>query len=197
MSNRASGSPTTKVGRVTKDLLPLSSPGNLRPFTESQNCRWLTPTTGGVMGVIAGKRHFEGPPEVEASSKSLGSAVSHGSVSVSDPSDVSGTRCIPSSPMVAGLLQTKGVPATDYSVWSGYPQQQTTASGLIQWEMRSEYKLLPRRTTAPCWRSRAKSTTAVHTSKRHNINGSSTYSEVKHNLEEQTVETAQRARHIL
>ena len=112
--------------------LPLSSPGNLRPFTESQNCRWLTPTTGGVMGVIAGKCHCEGPPEAEASSRSLGSAVSHGSVSVSDPSEVSGTRCIPSSPMVAGLLQTKGVQATDYSVWSGYPQQQTTASGLIQ-----------------------------------------------------------------
>ena len=82
------------------------------------------------MGVIAGKRHFEGPPEAEASSKSLGSAVSHGSVSVSDPSDVSGTRCIPSSPMMAGLLQSNGIPgnrlqrlvripsATDYSVWS-------------------------------------------------------------------------------
>ena len=72
MPNRALGSPTTKVGRVSKDFLPLSSPGKLRPFTESQNCRWLTPTTGGVMGVIAGKRHFGGPPEAEASSKPQG-----------------------------------------------------------------------------------------------------------------------------
>ena len=82
------------------------------------------------MGVIAGKRHFEGPPEAEASSKPLGSAVSHGSVSVSDPSDVSRTLCIPSSPMMAGLLLWSEIPgnrlqrlvripsATDYSVWS-------------------------------------------------------------------------------
>ena len=28
------------------------------------------------------------------------------------------------------MLQMVGLPATDYSVWSGHPQQQTTASGL-------------------------------------------------------------------
>ena len=77
------------------------------------------------MGVIAGKRQFGGPPGAY-----LGSAVSHGSVSVSDPSDVSGTLCIPSSPMMAGLLLWSKIPgnrlqrlvripsATDYSVWS-------------------------------------------------------------------------------
>ena len=41
--NLAPGSPTTKVGRVSKDFLPLSSPGTLHPFTDSQNCRWLAP----------------------------------------------------------------------------------------------------------------------------------------------------------
>ena len=70
------------------------------------------------MGVIAGKRHFEGPPEAEASSKSLGSAVSHGSVSVSEPSDVSGTRCIPSSPHDGRPVAIER-----------NPRQQTTASG--------------------------------------------------------------------
>ena len=54
-------------------------------------------------------------------------------------------------------LQMKGLPATDYSVWSGHPQQQTTASGLIELDtIRPLNSVLPRRATAPCWRSRAK-----------------------------------------
>ena len=59
--------------------------------------------------------------------------------------------------------------------------------------MRSEYKLLPRRTTAPCWQSRAKSTTTIHVSKinkKFSPQWVVTYREIQYHLEEQTIDVA-------
>ena len=47
MSKRAAGSPTTKVGKVSKHPLPSSSPGKDDPKILSQNCLCERPIAGG------------------------------------------------------------------------------------------------------------------------------------------------------
>ena len=92
MPNRAEGSPTTKVGKVSKHSLPDPSPGSGLPLILSQNCVCVSPMAGGVMGVSAGNRPPHGPFPGGISSISIGKGSAHGSISPGSCPESDGLR---------------------------------------------------------------------------------------------------------